>query len=40
VTLTNDLEIQGHMNLHVTLPILGVTHARAVEIDKVTCKIM
>lgn len=40
MTLTYDLEIQGQMILHVTLPISPTTHARAVEIGKVKCKIM
>jgi len=39
VTLTYDLEIQVHMNLHGTLPISATTHAEAVEIGKIKCKI-
>jgi len=27
VTLTDDLEVQGHINMHMTLPISASTHA-------------
>ena len=40
MTLTYDLGIQGNMILHAILPISATTRARAIEIGKVTCKIM
>lgn len=39
MTLTDDLEVQDHIIMNMTFVISDTTHARAIEIGKVLCKI-